>query len=176
MVRYIPLMLCMILTFTNVPAADPVYDTQTILYYRISFGGSTPKDSAHQFGLRLDQSWIDQDRAIDMNVVMSRNAMMDFRMSSAEPARLEIHGVDYLQKYYASRADAGSSEAADTAVTEETPVEPAATETAGDQGEQTAEQAEDEPGLTDGIVDSLADVPLGIYIGLGILGAIAAGG
>jgi len=163
--------------FFNIPhanAADLVHDTQAFLYYKIPIGGSTPGDRAHQYGFRMDQSWIEQDQAIDMNQLMSRKAVMDFRMSSREQTKFEIHGVDYLQKYLISKADAGSSEAADAAVAGEAQAEEAPN--TAEAKTPPVEQAEAEKGFTDELTDSLSEIPVGFYIGVGILGAILAGG
>lgn len=173
MVKYYPLIICMIFNITHANAAELVHDTQAFVYYKIPIGGSTPEDRAHQYGFRMDHSWIEQDQVIDMNQLMSRNAVMDFRMSSREQPKFEIQGVDYLQKYRVNKADAGSSEAADAAVSGEAQAEEAP---------QTAEaetapsgQAEAETGITDGVMDSLSEIPIGMYVGMGILAAILAG-
>ncbi|MCG8324528.1 MAG: hypothetical protein MI673_03350 [Thiotrichales bacterium] len=174
MIKTIPLVFCMLFLSLPASADNSVHDTQAFVYYSIPLGGSTAEDKAHKFGFRMDQSWIEPDQVIDMNRIMSRSAMLDFRMTSNAQPRLELHGVDYLARYMVNKADEGEA-AAGAATTEE--AEPAATGTTQEAPAQAeAEQTEEEETLTSGIMDSLSEVPLGIFIGLGVLGAIAAGG
>ncbi len=175
MIKYLPVFLFTLLNFTSAVAEDLAHDTQAFIYYKIPIGGSSANDRAHEYGFRMDQSWIDRDQPVDMNSLMKRNAMMDFRMSSREAAKFEIHGVDYLQKYLASRADEAASEGAEAGMMEEAAAEAPAAESA-EPAPAPVETAEAEKGFGDEMMDSLTDIPLGIYIGIAIVGAMVAGG
>ncbi len=162
---------------TSVQAEQQVHDTQAFIYYKIPFGGGAKPERQHQYGFRFDHSYIDQDKGVDLNQLMRKPAALDFNMSANSQPKLEIHGVDYLAAYLANRADAKASEGAE--VTDETATEAEATEAATSEAETetvSAEPAEEEDTLTSGVMDSLSDVPVGIFIGIAILGAIAAGG
>ena len=182
MLRYIPVMICMVFNSLIVNAADLVPDTQAFLYYKIPFDGATPEDRAHQYGIRMDRSHIERDKAIDMKQLMTRNAVMDFKMSSQSPAKFEVHGVDYLPRYRILKADAGASDSGEEAVVAEDMVtegeaqaesmEEAAEEETVATGEEAAQQTEEAAPPEKGALD---EIPAGVLIGVAALAAILAG-
>lgn len=180
MVRLLPVVLFLIFGLSTTSAEEVVHDSHAFVYYKIPFGGGNASERTHQFGLRMDHGWVDQDQGIDLNQVMSRNAALDFKMSVGKQPRLEIHGIDYWQTYVANRADAGPDEAVD-AVAESEQAESAQTEPpeANTEAEVATEAAtEQEQTSGESILDTLAEsgIPGGVFIGIAILAGIAAGG
>lgn len=130
------------------------YEPHAMLYYQISLDGGV-RDSGHSFGLRLDQTVVEEGQMIEFQQLMKRPGLLDLRFSHGGLQSLSIAGVDYAGWYRVQRAEeeaAGSAESGAAAGT-------------GEAAETGAQPPEEEKLTIGGVLEK---TPVGVLIGVGL--------
>ena len=160
----------------NAFAVEPIDEQQVMLYYEVPLGASSPQQSQHQFGLRLDRTSHDPYEAVQISDLSKRTAALDFRMGYEGMQSLKIYGKDYAS-YLVARAAEG--EEAPVKPAAETPAESAPAEAASPpaEGKATTEPAAaaektttaEAPGEEKGpIAKKIGELPFGMFIGVAV--------
>ena len=148
----------------NGHAIEPVLDQHAMLYYQIPLGAANGKEARHNFGFRFDRQMIQPGEVIQYQSLMRQQAVVDVRMGYAGLQELQVNGIDYAGRYHAQHA-ATTEEAEGNGKGEEVK-----------SGEAKTEEAKTEEGNAeekkDGTGKFMHDLPFGVIMGVGILGAL----
>ena len=85
-------------------------EPQAMVYYQIPLG-ARPAESAHRFGFRVDEMFLDSNQPADFSRLLGRPAALEFEMDSGGIRTLSVAGYDYMQRFRASRQNDGSGDA-----------------------------------------------------------------
>lgn len=137
-----------------------------MLYYQIPLGADK-QQSEHQFGLRFDQTNHDPRDVVQIDVLESRPAAMDFRMGYNGVQSINLHGTDYAKYLIARAAEDESPEAVDAGSVDESATQ-----------DETGAADTSQQGNAKTLTQAVSDMPVGVIMGvvIGLLILAGAGG
>ena len=149
-------------------------EPQAMVYYQIPLGARRTQ-SQHRFGFRVDEIFLTSNQPADFSNYMGRPAAFELQMGYHGVRTLSVGGLDYMQKYRASRQN---DQGGDAAGSDDAPATDTGSETGGNAGEQQSTTAQTEPAKPTRSIQKILDDTepgwlIGAAIGILILSGVA---